>query len=407
MPAIPFCALLLAVLCSVPTVLAQSEAFVEVHEGGGTSKKMSIVPASATVLFPGSEVFLDNMDVTAPLTSVATEPQRQLRFVTIRSATGDAAVGSNSASRAKVTARASAVIYKDRVYVGSELFCDENISAFNMLLRTMGANVDSSEKAMQVAKFYLQLGYYRLEEPGKYVVSTFLQLPPEKVNFPGQNTKELQDAIHPPVVSRDGDGYKVEIVTEDVDAGFVLLYHWSIDIVDSQIKSSEEEVAFPSRLRYRTGEAPSDRFGGTFASPLTALRFQLGYISDGNTPDNKDLGLNVSTYGFNTSDGPQVIRSAYHFNSTERAVKEFIDHLDATSQILEQGKWADEAGNVVGERALVFYSTDGGRRLSAAVLLRRDTRFFEVSSSCLHNLLEFEKAWFQPGPTTKQGSTPN
>src|SRR5271165_3923822 len=227
MASIPFCTLLFSVLCAGPAVYAQSEAFVEVHEAGGTGKKMSIMPASATVLFPGSGVFLDSLDVRADLTSVTSEPQEQLRFVTLRSATGDGAAGTNSVSHAKVTARATAVIYKDRVYVGSEFFCDENTSVFNTLLRAMGAKVDSSEKAMQVAKFYLQLGYYHLEEPSKYIVSTFLQLPPEKMNFPGQNTKEMQDAIHPPVVKRDGDEYKAEIVTEDADAGFVLLYHWS------------------------------------------------------------------------------------------------------------------------------------------------------------------------------------
>ena len=83
------------------------------------------------------------------------------------------------------------------------------------------------------------------------------------------------------------------------------------------------------------------------------------------------------------------------FDSAERAVREFREQLNRAGQILEQGNWLGKGGETIGERALVVYSTEKTNDLSAVILLRRDSRLFEVSSSCLRNLLEFEKVWFR------------
>lgn len=149
-------------------------------------------------------------------------------------------------------------------------------------------------------------------------------------------------------------------------------------------------------MRYQVEEPRSL----TLISPLTPLRFQYSGIGDGRTPDSAEL-FNIATYGFNVSEGPPVTRSAYSFHSAERATKEFRSQLDVASQIVEQGEWVANTGKVLGERALVINSTDAGSRLSAAVLLERDTTFFEVSSSCLRNVLEFEKAFMDSEPNAR------
>jgi hypothetical protein len=260
-------------------------------------------------------------------------------------------------------------------------------------LQSLEVHADNEEKALQVTNFYLQLAQYRFDEPAHYVASSFQQLSPEHVKFPGQKMTEIENAIHSPNVKKEGNAYTLDMETHDVDAAFVLLRHWTITILDSQIASVQEEVVIPERMHYRIAEVQSDRLGGTLASPLTDLLFQLSIMADGMTPGSKEL--NVSTYVFNTSLGPQVRRSVSFFGSSERAEREFKEELNRAGQVLDRGNWTGKSGEIIGERALVLYSTGKTNDLSAVILLKRDSRLFEVSSSCLRNLLEFEKVWFR------------
>ena len=357
---------------------------------------MILLPPSAKLLFANSKVYLDRRDVTISLPAKEADLLQNMQFVTVRPYSPEQTPKGGSTEQREnslvPSARITAVVYNDKIYVANELFCDENISVINGLLRSSGVNVDSPEKAMQGARFYLQLGYYRLEDPEEFIVSTFSGLSAKQIEFPGQDTKEIQSVIHPPTASRDSDAYKIEIVTREKDAALVELHRWSIRILGSQISEVHEEALIPKHMHYREGEAPSDSMNGTLASPVSTLRFQLAIMADGKTSDSN--GLNVSTYTFNTSNGPPVRRSAYRFESRERAMKEFDSQLHRAGQVIEKGKWTDEHGNVLGERALVLYSSETSGKLGASVLLRRDTRFFAVSSSCLRNSLEFEKVWF-------------
>jgi len=390
------CTLSLALLFASLPISAQvtGDNSLQVYRGAGPARKMSLVPPSAKVLFPGSIVFVDKRDVGVSLPVVDGGLLRNMQFVTVRAYSPEQPPKANSTDQEEdpqvSSARITAVVYGDKIYVVSELFCDENIAVVNALLRSMGASVDSPEKALQVAKFYLQIGYYSFKDPDTFIVSAFGDLPAKQLEFPGQDAAEMQRAIHPPSAIRDGNAYKVELVTQDRDAAFVVLHHWSIRILKSQITDAREEVLIPDRMHYRAGEAASNL--GTLASAISTLRFQLSTIADGKTPDSKDL--NFHGCSFNTSNGPGVTRSEYDFESNERSIRELDSALHSASQILERGKWTDAKGNVLGERALVLYSAEGSDEPVASILLRHDKTFFEVSSSCLRNLLEFEKVWF-------------
>ena len=353
---------------------------------------LGLLPESSKVLFPGSRVLLEKKGVKVNLSAANEALLREIQFVAASDYPLERTSGAQSKDRRR-SIKITAVMYGDTLFVVNDLFFGDNSAVISKLLQSLEVHTDNEEKALQVAIFYLQLARYRFEEPAHYVVSSSLQLPPEQVNFPGQNITEIENAIHSPNVKKDGDAYKVDMLTQDVDAAFVLLRHWTITILDSQIANVQEEVVIPGRMHYRTGETPTDRFGGTLASPVTDLRFQLSIMADGMTADSKHL--NVSTYVFNTSNGPQVRRSVSSFDSAERAVREFREQLNRAGQILEQGNWLGKGGETIGERALVVYSTEKTNDLSAVILLRRDSRLFEVSSSCLRNLLEFEKVWFR------------
>jgi hypothetical protein len=392
------CGLSLGLFLAWLPVSAQvpEDSSVEVYTGSGPARRMSLIPRSAKLLFANSKVYFDKRDVRVSLPIKDGVLLQNMELGTVRSyspeqSPKDGPTKQNENFRVP-SARITAVVNSDKIYVVNELFCDENISVINRLLRSLSVSVDNPEKAMEVAKFFLQLGYYRFEDPDKFTVSTYSDLSTKQMEFPGQDAAEIQRAIRPPVATKDGDTYTVEIVTKESDAALVELHHWNIRILGSQISDVQEEVPVPASRHYRAGEAPSSSMRGTLASEVSTLRFQLAIIGDGVTSDSKEL--NVSTYTFDTSEGPQVSRSAYRFKSPVRAVKEFDSQLHLASQIIERGNWTDGQEDVLGERALVLYSFDGSARVRAAILLRRDTRYFAISSLCLRNLLEFEKIWF-------------
>lgn len=390
------------VAASVPArVLGQTE--IEAHLPDGSARKVGLFPESARVLFPSSRVLLEEKHVRVNLTAADAMRVRDLKLVTAREYPLERTPSAKS-SAIKVTA----VAYGGDLYVLNELFFDENSVVISKLLASLEVHADSAERALQVATFFIQLAQYHLEEPETFVISTFSQLSAEQLKFPGQNETDIQSAIQSPKVEKDGNAYKVDIVTRDVDSPRVLLRHWVITILDCQVISLKEDVVIPKDMHYRAEEAPSDRFGGTLASPLTDLRFQLSIIADGMTRDRSN-GINVSTYIFNTSNGLQVRRSTYFFKTPERVVHEFQEQLNGAGQVLNKGKWTGTGGEVLGERALVLYATEKSNNLRAAILLMRDSdsRFFEVSSSCIRNLLEFEKVWFYPQSKAEVRSTPD
>jgi hypothetical protein len=377
--------------------------FVEAHLGKSPAKRMTLLPTAAKILFPSSKVFLQKKDVSFALPAANQDPLKELQFVIasdyLAKESAPSNVSQKDPSATTHAAAITAVVYKDTLYVVGELFYEENLALINKLLRETGVQARTQEEALQVAEFYLQLGHYSFEAPSSYLVFKFEQLPDKQVEFPGQNESEIRTAIHPPTVAGNENGYKTDIVAMDSDAAFVYLRRWRIGILDSQVVDPQQEVVVPSRDHYRAGEAPSDRFGGTLASPSTDLRFQLSVIADGMTPGS--TSLNVSTYGFNTSEGPSVRRSSFSFKSAEEATSEFEKQLRAASQILEQGKWLDTDGKQIGKRALLLYASRKSNGVSIAVLLFRGSRVFEVSSLSLKNALEFEKVWFHSEPGHK------
>lgn len=376
---------------------------VEAHFPDGSARQMTLIPSAANVLFPNSKVILDMRDTRIHLEGVNGTPLEKLQFVTVRNyvskQTAEAIPSARKHNAPVRAARITAVVYENKIYAANRLFWGENTAVINALLRTLDANVDSPEIALQLTKFFLQLGYYGFDDPDNFVVSKFTDLGPKQIEFPGQSVKEMQSAVQPPVAKQHGNVYKVDLVTQDKDAAFVVLHRWRITIIDSQITDAREEVLLRERDHFRVGEAASNSMSGTLASPASNLRFQLSIMADGKTTDSKHL--NVSTYTFTTSDGPPVRRSAYFFKSEQRAVRELHNQLSRASQILGQGHWTDDQGKMLGERALVLYSNRGSGDLVAAVLLRRDTRFFQIWSSCLRNVLEFEKVWFHSDLNSK------
>src|SRR5712692_3560218 len=317
------------------------ETFLEARFPDGSVGHVNLIPTAAAVLFPHAKVVLEKTNARIHLENVNGTPFEKLQFVTVGDYASPHIRKTISSERKKSapmrTARITAVLYDNKVYVVNPLFWGENTATISALLRVVGANIDGPEKALQLAEFFLQFGYYRFGNPNSFVVSKLGDLPRKQIEFPGQSTTEMENAIHAPTVEGVRNAYKVGVVTYDRDAAFVVLHHWTISFLDSQITEAREQVLLPDHMRSRVGEGPSNSMSGTLASPASSVQFHLSIMADEKTSDSAHL--NVSTYTFTTSDGPLVRRSVYYFKSRDRAIRELKDRLNRANQILELGKW--------------------------------------------------------------------
>ena len=232
-------------------VLAQTggETSVEVYDDAGPLGRMSLEPPSAALLFPNSRLYLSDHKVTISLPTGDDALLQKMKFVTVRaySLQGDTKTGSSRKQETMQasSARIEAVISNGKIYILGQLFCDESVSVFNELSRSINLTANSPEDALLVAEFYLQLGYYRFASPNNFIVSTAGELSAQQTEFPGQNMDEIEHALHPPAVVKEDATYRIEIVAKDEDSGFVLLRHWSIGILGSHVSDAKEGIPRP------------------------------------------------------------------------------------------------------------------------------------------------------------------
>src|SRR5690242_6455285 len=222
----PLSVLPLAFLSLSSPIRAQvpAETSLEVRFPGGTTSRLKLVPVAASVLFPNSQAVLDKMDVRIDLTKVDNELLKRLQFATVRAYAPKQASPKSMVLGPGV--RITAVVLADRIYVVNQLFWGENLATINALLRQLGAQIDSTQTALQIAKFFLQLGDYGFDDPDNFVMSKISDIPLKQIDFPGQSLTEIQNAIRPPTVRQDGNRYMVDIVTLDRDSALVLLHKW-------------------------------------------------------------------------------------------------------------------------------------------------------------------------------------
>jgi hypothetical protein len=377
-----------------PEVKGQDVARVtlSVTTQGGTTETYDAVPASAAIkLFPDFSAVFERRSVSFQPGDVAGSITQQVNFGVLRAPAShrvtDATMpGTSSRQPPEI----NAAIYGNKVFILGVLTYGENINVVNELLRALGTTINSPAQALQLSEFYIRLAYYRFSDLTAFLASAQSELSVDLRESKGPNVRKILTLPHPPLAIADGVGFKVDFVTVDRDSAF-LVHRWLIQVSNSQISDVQDEWLGPFASPFSDSGCPRMCSGSSPGTSSKTLVFAMNQMFDGFT---EDLSTMWSGLSFSVSDGPDVRRIVSSYPNAADAEKKMRDEMGKSDQVLRQGVWADEQGKKIGDWSIVLDRQKESEKLEVRILLRRDTRLFEVYSDSLRNALEFEKSWF-------------
>ena len=273
------------------------------------------------------------------------------------------------------------VIYKERLYIFAELYWDQSREVMNDLMRATGTIVGSRRAARELAELYVSLFYFTLENPSKFVVSRFDELPRESIALPEESSDVLRDVISPPKVIGTRGGYRVEFFTTYPD--FPNIDRWQFQLNVNGIQTAEDNVIFPDFSSREELYARAKKSAST--SSHRRILFEPLLMGEGRSDDGAQIDLQV----WAASDGPGISRDHYYYTYIPGgAEKKMHALLDDAISIVQEGDWRDESGKVLGKKALIIATIPETHYVSAEMLFQDQGSVLVVSCSSLRNLLE-------------------
>ena len=266
-----------------------------------------------------------------------------------------------------------AVTFGKQLFVFDALFGSDNAVTMSQLIRATGAGPRDRAEALDLAKLYLALSYYRRADPDRIVAC------PES-NSTEQNGIGFSGRIgvpDSPQVVQDGATYTVNFYAVDPSGmSSIKVCHWQLDIgpenLDARLSAHHEE------FRQSYSEAPSQTTQTTKKPQFSRSIMANGFTDDGATTD-------IQTWA--SSDGPGVARIHFYYKSHEKAEKRMQNYLLNAVAVIEVRPWLDSQGKSVGTQALVIRINDSDPGLIASEISEDAGSVLEISCSSLGNLL--------------------
>jgi hypothetical protein len=271
-----------------------------------------------------------------------------------------------------------AVVLGDRMFVFDELLGKENSETISQLLHALHLGVTSEPEALDLAKLYLSLAYYRLADPetflvhGDHVAAT-TSLEPLQIKE-GDAVAET----HPPqVVKRDGV-YVVDLYTHDtIVVREHQVSHWQIDFVSDRVVERVSAHHDGFREPYsKVAEGKQEAAG--------KVRFAAAIMGDGFSDD----GARTDIQDWDASDGPGYGRIHFYYGSQQKGEKRFQIYLRDAVSVVDSRPWLDDEGHEIGSQVIVIgVNGNDGTPVATAVYWDGST-VLAITSSSLSNLLE-------------------
>ncbi len=122
------------------------------------------------------------------------------------------------------------------------------------------------------------------------------------------------------------------------------------------------------------------------------IRFKTKLMGDGLTAD----GSRTYFTKYESSSGKTLYESWIYFASPSQAAKKMRDLLENPVKALRQNPEIDNNGREVGERILVLRRDEAQEGTQAILAWTEGTKYQEVRSGSLEDVLAFEKQFRQP-----------
>lgn len=269
------------------------------------------------------------------------------------------------------------VTFGEQLFLFDELFGNSDSAVMSRLIRATGAGPSDPAGALALAKLYLSVSYYRLEDPARFIVSKISDTSKKYPTDNGGGSSKLISLAHAPQVVQVGANYKVEVYAYDArELAPEGISKWQFRIGPTKIveRLSAHHEGFVEYYSKVTREA---------AYRKGDVRFSPAIMADGVADDGATTDIEFWT----SSDGPGVDRTHYYYATHEKAEKRMQDYLQNAAAIIETKPWLDSGGKVVGTEALVIGTNDDNKILLASQLFEDETSVFKLTCRGLSNLV--------------------
>lgn len=356
---------------TLPTIAFQESdsSLLRVHPDNGSVQQYDTSPKVAvSLLFPSGDAIIDR-DTAHESLPILPASLKTIQLVRVRDALRRFTI--------------AGVIYGSHLFVFDKLFCGENAMVMSQLVRVTAAAPRNPEEAIGLAKLFLSLSYYTLEDPARFVVSKIGDIPNQDSHLPDETVDDIRDVLFAPRATIDGSGYKVELFSADI--ALPRVHRWQMNIGAAGLQAVSDQVIYPDH------QSMADLFSHEKSDVAKAngdkVKFKLTIMADGRTAD----GARTDIQTWAASNGPGIRRIHYYYESSAKAEALMQEFLHDAIAVIETGSWLDSQGKIGGKRAVVILADTDTKALSAARLFESDPSVLEVSSACLYNLSASDK----------------
>ncbi len=270
----------------------------------------------------------------------------------------------------------AAVAFRDQLFVFDRVFSGQNPAVMSRLMHATAAAPRSGAEALDLAKLYLALSYFPLEDPGRFVAYKTGDSTKQHASESARGFAEMIGLSHSPQAIREGATYHLDFFTYDARGASTKISQWKIDVGAENLKErlSAHHVGF---------HAPYSNTVSDTTKPKGNVLFSPATMGNGFGDDGAAIDVQI----WESSDGPGVGRNHYYYKSHEKADKRMQDSLQRAVAILDKRSWLDPSGKTVGTQALVIMVNDDKKILYTSQVFEDETSVLELSCDSLSNLM--------------------
>ena len=357
--------LCLALLCSSPTLASREPEFVllTIHRDSGAVSQYRTYPDSAVkLLFPDSDAVLepDTNSEKWELPTAAILKKIQIARV----------------YDTKRRFYVAAVAFRDQLFVFDKVLSGQNPTVMIQLMHATAAAPRSGAEALDLAKLYLALSYFPLEDPDHFVAYKTSDSTKQHASENPRGFAEMIGLSHSPQAVRERATYHLDFFTYDARGASTKISHWKIDVGAENLKErlSAHHVGF---------HVPYSNAVSAVNHAKENVLFSPAIMGEAVGADGATIDVQI----WESSDGPGLGRNHYYYESHEKADKRMQDSLQKTVAILDKRPWLGPSGKTVGTQALVITANDDKKILFTSQLFEDETSVLELSCDSLSNLM--------------------
>jgi hypothetical protein len=266
--------------------------------------------------------------------------------------------------------------FGEQLYIFDQLFCSENSPLMSQLIQATASAPKNGSEALVLAKLYLSLSYYHLEDPSRFVAYRSIHSASQNPSGTARSFSDMVGVSHSPLVSRVGTTYMVDFYaygTAGVPSSGASRWQISIGTAGIVERMAAHHEGFHELRNNETSQTTKENRGVEYSPRMMA---------NGSTDDGAKTELQI----WDSSDGPGLERIHYYYQSHDKAEKRMQDYLQNALAVIESRSWLDSEGKIGGRQALLIMIDNDTKTLYGLLLSEDEASVLEYIGGCLRSL---------------------